>query len=96
MHAGAVMGVPLAILALLCLGGGFLALPHYLGGRPFLLDFLHTILPAEIAPEPSARTEVMLQIIAEAATLLGIPVAWILYRRSLSRAAAPGGIPAAE
>jgi NADH-quinone oxidoreductase subunit L len=39
----------------------------------------------------------MLQIIAVAASLLGIPVAWILYRRSLRLAAAatvPGGIPA--
>jgi NADH-quinone oxidoreductase subunit L len=97
MQSGGVMGVPLAILALLCLGGGFLALPHYLGGRPFILDFLHTVLPVEIAPEPSVRTEVMLQIIAVAASLLGIPVAWILYRRSLRLAAAatvPGGIPA--
>jgi NADH-quinone oxidoreductase subunit L len=94
-QAGGVMGFPLAILAVLCLVGGFLALPHYFGGRPFILDFLHTILPLEIAPEPSTRTEVMLQIIAEAASLLGIPVAWLLSRYSLRRAAAaPAAQPA--
>jgi NADH-quinone oxidoreductase subunit L len=82
-YVGGIMGVPLAILAVLCLVGGFLALPHYLGGRPLILDFLHTILPIEIAPEPSVRTEVILQIVAEAASLLGIPAAWILYRFSL-------------
>jgi NADH-quinone oxidoreductase subunit L len=89
MQAGGIMGVPLAILAVLCLGGGFLALPHYLGGPPLILDFLHTILPIEIAPEPSVRTEVILQIIAEAASLLGIPAAWILTRRGIARSAAP-------
>ena len=88
MQAGGVMGVPLAILAVLCLGGGFLALPHLLGGRPYLLDFLHTILPAETAPEPSAGTELTLQIVAVAASLLGIPVAWLISRRGLARAAA--------
>jgi NADH-quinone oxidoreductase subunit L len=88
MQAGGVMGVPLAILAVLCLGGGFLALPHLLGGRPFLLDFLHTILPAETTPEPSASTELALQIVAVAVSLLGIPVAWLVSRRGLKLAAA--------
>jgi NADH-quinone oxidoreductase subunit L len=88
MQAGPVMGVPLLLLALLCLGGGFLGLPHYLGGKPFLIDFLHTTLPAEIAPEPSVQTEIMLQGVAEAASLLGIPVAWLIVRRRLRAAPA--------
>ncbi len=83
MQAGLVMGIPLLLLALLCLGGGFLGLPHYLGGKPFLIDFLHTTLPVEIAPEPSVRTEMILQGLAEAASLLGIPVAWLIVRRRL-------------
>lgn len=88
MQAGAVMGVPLLLLALLCLGGGFLGLPHYLGGKPFLIDFLHITLPVEIAPEPSVRTEMILQAVAEAASLLGIPVAWLIVRRRLRAAPA--------
>jgi NADH-quinone oxidoreductase subunit L len=94
MQAGAVMGVPLAILAVLCLMGGFLGLPAYLGGKPILLDFLHTILPLEIAAEPQARTELMLQIAAEAASLLGIPVAWLIARRARKRAAGALSRPA--
>jgi NADH-quinone oxidoreductase subunit L len=88
MQAGAIMGVPLAILAVLCLAGGFLGLPAYLGGKPILLDFLHEILPVEIVGEPQASTEMMLQIVAEAASLLGIPVAWLIARRARTRAAA--------
>ena len=97
-QAGGVMGVPLAILAVLCLVGGFLALPRLLGGKPFILDFLHTILPAETAPEPSAATELTLQIIAVAVSLLGIPAAWILSRFSLRHEAATvsGGISEAH
>ncbi len=45
MQAGAVMGIPLAILAVLCLAGGFLAFPHDLGGSPYILSFLQTALP---------------------------------------------------
>ena len=83
MQAGPVMGIPLAILAVLCLGGGFLALPHDLGGKPFILSFLQTALPAA-ATEAPARTEWVLQIISEAASLLGIPVAYLVYRRNRS------------
>ena len=82
MQAGAVMGIPLAILAVLCLVGGFLGLPHDLGGTPWLLNFLHGALPAETMPEPSVRLELTLQIISEAASLLGIPVAWLIARRA--------------
>ena len=82
MQAGAIMGIPLALLAVLCLVGGFLGLPHDLGGTPYLLTFLHGALPAETMPEPSARLELILQIISEAASLLGIPVAWLIARRA--------------
>src|SRR5271157_5895614 len=47
MQAGPVMGISLAILAVLCLLGGFLALPHDLGGSPYILSFLNTALPAQ-------------------------------------------------
>ncbi len=82
MQAGAIMGIPLAILAALCLVGGFLGLPGNVGGTPYLLRFLHTALPTETMPEPSARLELILQIVSEAASLLGIPVAWLIARRA--------------
>ncbi|MGO9308275.1 MAG: NADH-quinone oxidoreductase subunit L [Spirochaetia bacterium] len=95
MQAGAVMGIPLAILAVLCLAGGFLSLPHDLGGSPYLLSFLNTALPAGAMPETPVRTEWTLQLVSEAASLLGIPVAWLVYRRS-RRASAPSAAAAAR
>ncbi len=88
MQAGAVMGVALAILAVLCLVGGLLGLPRDLGGSPYLLDFLHTALPVETMSEPSGRTEWILQLISEGASLLGIPVAWLIARRARAAATA--------
>jgi NADH-quinone oxidoreductase subunit L len=84
MQAGAIMGIPLFILTLLCLAGGLLSFPQFLGGKPILIDFLQTSLPHGAgAVETSVRTEWILSIIAEAASLLGIPVAWMLARRRL-------------
>ncbi|HEY9595497.1 MAG TPA: NADH-quinone oxidoreductase subunit L [Spirochaetia bacterium] len=89
-QAGGLMGVPLFILALLCIVGGLLNLPAHFGGQPLLLDFLHTALPAESgAAEASAHTEWILSIIAEVASLIGIPVAWLIYRRSRKAGLAP-------
>lgn len=94
MQAGPVMGVPLLLLALLCLAGGFLSFPQFLGGKPILVDFLQTSLPPGAAAiDSSVRTEWMLSIIAEAASLLGIPVAWIIVRLRL-RALQAGTVPA--
>jgi NADH-quinone oxidoreductase subunit L len=92
MQAGPVMGIPLAILAVLCLGGGFLSLPHNLGGSPYLLSFLNTALPAGTMAETPQRTEWILQVVSEAASLLGIPVAWLVYRRSRKEQPAAGVI----
>jgi len=84
MQAGAVMGLPLFLLAVLCLVGGFLSFPQFLGGKPILVGFLQTTLPqGSVAVESSVQTEWMLSIVAEAASLLGIPVAWLIVRRRL-------------
>ena len=94
LQAGVIMGIPLALLALLCLGGGFLGLPRDLGGTPYLLNFLHTILPAEAMPEPSIRIEWIMQVLSEVASLLGIPAAWLLVRRERRAVAAAAPAPA--
>jgi NADH-quinone oxidoreductase subunit L len=96
MQAGPVMGIPLAILAVLCLGGGFLSLPHDLGGSPYLLNFLNTALPAGTMAETPPRTEWILQIVSEAASILGIPVAWLVYRRSRRAATVQPGAAAVQ
>jgi len=93
MQAGAVMGLPLFLLAVLCLVGGFLSFPQFLGGKPILVGFLQMTLPqGAVAAEASVQTEWMLSIIAEAASLLGIPAAWLIVRMRV-RALEAGGAP---
>ena len=83
-QAGVIMGVPLLILAVLCVAGGFLDLPRTLGGSPFITRFLETALPAgPRAAEMPLSTDSILQIISEAVSLLGIPVGWLVSRRAV-------------
>jgi NADH-quinone oxidoreductase subunit L len=83
-QAGLIMGIPLAILAVLCVVGGFLDLPRTLGGSPFLTRFLETALPAGTrAGEMPLSTDSILQIVSEAVSLLGIPVGWLISRRAV-------------
>jgi NADH-quinone oxidoreductase subunit L len=89
-RAGLIMGIPLAILALFCLAGGFLGLPRTLGGAPFISDFLHTALPADLHEEPSLLGEWLLQALSVIVSLAGVPVAWLVYRRSLRVPSAVG------
>jgi len=86
MGTGVVMGIPLAILAVLCVVGGFLDLPRTLGGSPFLTKFLETTLPAS-GPETPLSTDAILEFVSEALSLLGIPVGWLLARRGASKSA---------
>ncbi|HVO38673.1 MAG TPA: NADH-quinone oxidoreductase subunit L [Spirochaetia bacterium] len=87
-QAGLIMGAPLAVLAVLCITGGFLDFPRNLGGRPFLTRFLETTLPAwkQVGEMPSGADSV-LQVISEVASLLGVPVGWLISRRAVRAAA---------
>ena len=87
-QAGMIMGLPLAILAVLCIVGGFLDLPKTLGGSPFLTRFLDTALPPGTrAGEMPLSTDSILQLVSEAASLLGIPAGWLISRRAVRGAA---------
>lgn len=85
-RVGGVIGLPLAILAFLCVVGGLLNFPRILGGRPFLSDFLHLTLP--VSPEQALSTEGILQAVSLGASLLGIPFAWFLSKRNLRKTGA--------
>lgn len=89
------MGVPLVILALLCIAGGLLDLPRTLGGTPFLTKFLETALPPA-ATETPPSTDAILQLISEALSILGIPVAWLISRRAVRALPARGAARAAH
>ena len=66
------MGVPLFILAVLCIAGGLLDLPRTLGGAPLLTKFLETALPAAAGETPPS-TDAILQLISEALSHPGHP-----------------------
>jgi NADH-quinone oxidoreductase subunit L len=83
-QAGVIMGVPLAILGVLCVVGGLLDLPRTLGGSPLLTRFLETSLPAGThAGEMPLRTDSILQLVSEAVSVLGIPFGWLMSRRAV-------------
>ncbi|HBY95614.1 MAG TPA: NADH-quinone oxidoreductase subunit L [Chloroflexi bacterium] len=83
---GRLILVPLVVLAILSIVGGFVELPAPLGNRPFFSDFLHAALPP--APESvrgSGGTEALFELIAGVVTLVGISLAYLFYvqRRQL-------------
>jgi NADH-quinone oxidoreductase subunit L len=78
---GLSMQIPLVILAVLSVVGGFVELPSPLGDLPLLSDFLQSALPAASAVSGGVSSEFALQLIAAAVSLLGIYLAYMLFLR---------------
>jgi NADH-quinone oxidoreductase subunit L len=84
------MLAPLVVLAILAVGGGWMAAPHLLGGANHFNDFLAPVLStasqtATAAAESSGGAPELLQALLGApviAGLLGFLLAWWLYVRS--------------
>ena len=75
------LNVPLVVLALLAVVGGFVELPSTLGDKPYFSDFMQSVLPA-VVNLPARATEVArLQIVAGIVSLAGIYIAWALFLR---------------
>ena len=74
------MRVPLAVLAVLSVAGGFLEVPHNFGNLSLFSDFMRTALP-DARVMHDAGKEVMLQVTASGVSVFGILLAWFLYRR---------------
>ncbi len=80
-HAGNLMTVPLVVLAVFSLVGGFIELPHNMGHVTLFSDFLASVFPAaETRPGVDAY-EWAMQGIAAIACLLGVYVAYYFYRK---------------
>jgi len=77
--AGAAMGVPLAILAFFAVAAGFVELPETLGDLHVFSDFVKPALPAAEVAHGATSVEAALQLVAGAASLLGILAAWWLF-----------------
>ncbi|MGH2524813.1 MAG: NADH-quinone oxidoreductase subunit L, partial [Anaerolineales bacterium] len=78
-----VMLAPLVVLAVLSVVGGYVGVPHALGGHNYFEGFLAPVFGAE-APGPHAAdvgSERLLTGISVLAALLGLGLAWLLYVR---------------
>ncbi len=76
----AVMRIPLTILAVLAAFGGYLGLPHVLGGGAWFSRFLASSLgghETHLAP----GSEIFLMAVSTAAALVGIGLAYVVYIR---------------
>jgi NADH-quinone oxidoreductase subunit L len=79
--AGKLMTIPLIVLAVLSLFGGFIELPHTMGHVELFSDFLKPVLPV-ISLRPGTETsEWIMQLTAAALCLIGIYVAYFFYRK---------------
>lgn len=79
---GGRMLAPLGILAALSVAGGFVEIPHSLGGRPLFSEMLFPVLSAPDLSQGGAVEALALQVLGATACLAGIGIAYILYRRN--------------
>ncbi len=81
-RAGWRMNVPLIVLGVLALVGGFVELPPTLGDQPMFSAFLQPVLPEVVTVPGRAVDLARLQIVAGIVSLAGIYIAWALFLRS--------------
>ncbi|HEY5917141.1 MAG TPA: NADH-quinone oxidoreductase subunit L [Chryseolinea sp.] len=78
-HAGSAMTIPLIILAVLSLIGGFIELPHTLGHVELFSEYLRPVLPEVSLHEGVENSEWTIQLITIALSLSGVYLAYYFY-----------------
>ncbi|WP_439882492.1 NADH-quinone oxidoreductase subunit L [Pontibacter sp. MBLB2868] len=73
------MKLPLVVLAILSLAGGFIELPHNFIHMTLFSDYLAPVLPVVLINEKLAAMEWMFQLIAAAVALSGIYIAYLYF-----------------
>jgi NADH-quinone oxidoreductase subunit L len=73
--------IPLVVLAVLSVIGGFVEIPETLGNLPLFSEFMHSALPVAQSMHLSISTELLFQIIATAVSLFGIYLAYLFFLR---------------
>ena len=94
--AGWRMKVPIVVLAVLAIVGGFIELPPTLGDHPTFTAFLGTVLPPVLTGPGREAALAQLQLAAGIVSLAGIYFAWALFLRSRATTAAVMRLPALQ
>jgi len=81
------MQIPLIVLGVLSVVGGFVELPDTLGNLSLFTNFMHTALPAAVTTSAGVNTELILQLVAAVVSLAGVLVAYLLFLREPRRVA---------
>ena len=76
---GKLITIPLIVLAVLSLIGGFIELPHTFGHLTLLSDFLNPVLPSISLRHDAENMEGIMQAVAAAVAMLGVYVAYFFY-----------------
>jgi len=86
------MTVPLMILAVLSIVGGWVAAPAFWGGTDHFTEFLSPVFgaPVEVAGEAGHSLELILSGVAVLAAIVGWVVAWRMYRPQIERRTSTG------
>jgi len=85
------MTVPLMILAILSLIGGWFALPALLGGKDYFTEFLSPVFGVgEVLPESAHSLELWLSGVAMLAATAGLIVAWQMYGKGAKQGPSTG------
>jgi len=86
------MTVPLMILAVLSLVGGWLAFPALWGGPNYFADFLAPVFGASepVGGEAAHSLELTLSVVAVLAAAIGLITAWRMYPKSVKRGPSEG------
>jgi NADH-quinone oxidoreductase subunit L len=78
----ALMTIPIVVIAVLSVAGGFIGVPEVLGGHHALNQLLQTVLvPVEHLEHLSHNTEFVLMGIAVLIGIIGIVIAWIGFKK---------------
>lgn len=78
---GMLIAIPLLILSLLSLAGGWIELPPSLGGQPLFSNLMHSALPALEAGHGDPGIEISLQLMASDISVLGVFLAYVFFLR---------------
>jgi NADH-quinone oxidoreductase subunit L len=81
-HTHRSINIPLVVLAILSLVGGFIELPHTLGHVTIFSDFLRPVLPETQVRSGASEMEWLIQLIAAVVSLSGVYIAYVLYLKN--------------